>query len=122
LATFTYIGKETTYLTKVFIKIAYHTNNSIQESLIPKLHISEKFSANGVYKLTCPDCGKTYIGQPDKIFSKRYTEHLHALRNNSSSSKFAHHLYDHLHIFGPIDDTMLILNYQKEGSNLSTTE
>jgi hypothetical protein len=45
-ATFTYKGKETTYITKIFkrtnLKIAYCTNNSIQESLIPKLHISEK--------------------------------------------------------------------------------
>jgi hypothetical protein len=59
---FTYTGKETTYITKIFestnLQIAYHTNNSIQENLIPKPHISEKFSASGVYKLTILIVGK----------------------------------------------------------------
>jgi len=46
-ATFTYKGKGTTYVTKILkrtdLKIAYCTNNSIQEHLIPKLHISKTF-------------------------------------------------------------------------------
>ena len=62
-----YFGKETAYITKIFkhtnIKLAYCTNNTIQENLTPKTHNHEKFSATGVYKLTCPDCGKTYIGE-----------------------------------------------------------
>ena len=63
---FTYIGKETTYITKIFkhtnIKIAYYTNNTIQETLTPKAHNHEKFSATGVHKLTLPDCSKAYTG------------------------------------------------------------
>jgi len=39
-ATFTYVGKETTYITNIFkhsdISIAYHTNNTIQNHLIHK--------------------------------------------------------------------------------------
>jgi len=65
--TFTYIGKETTYITKIFkhtnIKIAHLTNNTIQGNLTPKTHNHEKFSATGVYKLICPECGKAYIYQ-----------------------------------------------------------
>jgi regulator of PEP synthase PpsR (kinase-PPPase family) len=38
-ATFTYIGKETTYITKLFkhtnLKITYRTNNSIEQNLKP---------------------------------------------------------------------------------------
>jgi len=68
----TYIGKETTYVTKIFkranLQIAYHTNNPIQANLIPTPRISEKISASGVYKLTCPECGKTSIGQRGKTF------------------------------------------------------
>lgn len=79
---FTYIGKETTYTTKIFectnLHTAYHTNNSIKENLIPKPHISKKFSASGIYKLTCPDCGKTSIGQIDKTFP-RDTQNIYVL-------------------------------------------
>jgi len=66
-ATFTYIGKETAYITKIFkhsnVKIVYHTNNTIQDNLTHKTHNHNKFSVTGLYKLTCPDCGKAYIGQ-----------------------------------------------------------
>ena len=65
-ATFTNIGKQTTFITKILkhtnIKIAYHTNNTIQETLTTKIHNHEKCSATGVYKLTCPDCSKAYTG------------------------------------------------------------
>ena len=40
------------------IKVAYRTNNTIQENLTPKTHNREKFSATGVHKLTYPDGGK----------------------------------------------------------------
>jgi hypothetical protein len=79
---FTYTGKETTYITKICertnLQIAYHTNNFIQVNLIPKPHISEKFSASGVYEVTCPDCGKTSIGQTDKTFP-RDTQNIYML-------------------------------------------
>jgi predicted RNA-binding Zn-ribbon protein involved in translation (DUF1610 family) len=74
-------GKETTYITNIFkhsnIKIAYHTNNFVQQNLTPKTH-NDKFSATGVYKSACPDCGKAYIGQTTRNFSKRYHEHRRA--------------------------------------------
>jgi hypothetical protein len=54
---------------------------------------------DGVYKLICPDCGKAYIGQKERNFSKRYNEHLHAFTPNCNSSKFAQHLKEHMHTF-----------------------
>jgi len=79
---FTYIGKETTYITKIFertnLQIVYHTNNSIRVNLIPKPRISEKFSASEVYKLVCPDCRKTSIGQTGKTFP-RGTQNIYVL-------------------------------------------
>jgi len=87
---FTYTGKETTYITKIFkctnLQIACHTNNSIQENLTPKTDISKTFSASRIYKLTSPDCGKAFISQTGIVgkhawakevnLSRRYTEHL----------------------------------------------
>jgi hypothetical protein len=73
--TVTCIGKKTTYLTKIFKrskqKIACCTNNYIQRNLNPKNGISNKYLASGIYKLTCTDCGKAYVGQMGrKLFQK----------------------------------------------------
>jgi len=66
-ATFTYIGKETLYMTNVLkhtgLKIAFQTNNTIENLLKQRDPIPEKFSSSGVYKLTCPDCHKAFVGQ-----------------------------------------------------------
>jgi len=60
-----------------------------------------------VYKLTCPDFKKVYIGQIDYDFTTRYNEHF---RNNSHTSKFAQHLKEHIHSFGSINDIVQILH------------
>jgi predicted RNA-binding Zn-ribbon protein involved in translation (DUF1610 family) len=73
-ATFTYIGKETTYITKISkhanTKLSYRTNNTIRDNLTAKTHNHDKFSATGVCKFICPGCGKAYIGQRGRKFSK----------------------------------------------------
>jgi hypothetical protein len=125
-ATFTYAGKKTTYITNIFthsdIRIAYRTNNTIHNFLTHKAQYFDKFSSSGVYKLTCPDCKKAYIGQTGRNFTKRYNEHKHAFQNNTHSSKFTHHLNKHIHFFGAINDIMQILHNQKKGPNLNTIE
>jgi len=74
-ATFTYIGKKTTYITKIFecpnLKIAYCTNNSIQRNLNPNNGISNKYLASGMYKLPYTDCGKAYVVQTDRMFLQK---------------------------------------------------
>jgi hypothetical protein len=68
-AKFTYIGRETRVITKLFkksnVKIAFTTSNNL-ESLL-KYHTARdatnKFNRNGVYQLRCPTCNKKYIGQ-----------------------------------------------------------
>jgi hypothetical protein len=64
-ATFTYIGKETTYITNKFrqtdIRIAYRTNNTIHNHLIHRIHHPDKFSSTGIYELTRPSCRKAYV-------------------------------------------------------------
>ena len=54
---FTYMGRETTYITKLFkntsMKVAYATNNSLGKLLeTQKCHQQNKFDKNGVYQLT----------------------------------------------------------------------
>jgi hypothetical protein len=45
-----------------------------------------------------------------------------SFRNNTHTSKFAKHLNDHLHSFGPIQDVMQILQFYKKGPHLTTIE
>jgi hypothetical protein len=104
------------------IKIAYRTNNFVQQNLIPKTHYHDKFSATGVYKLTCPNCGKAYIGQTRRNLSERYNEHRRAYRNNCHSSKFTQLLNERTHTFEPTENIMQILSYQEKGPHLNSTE
>ena len=118
--------RKTTYITNIFkhtnIKIAYCTNNFGQQNLTSKTHNHDKFSATGVYKSTCPECGKAYTGQTRRNFSKSYNKHRHAYRNNCHFSKFAQLLNEHTHTFEPIENIMQILSYQKKGPHFNTTE
>jgi len=82
----------------------------------------DKFLLSGVYKLTCTDCKKTYIGQTEIDFITRYNEYKRSFRNNSHTSKFAQHSIEHMHSFGNIHDVMQILQYRKKGLNLNAVE
>jgi len=101
-ATFTYIGKKTTRITNLFkhtnIKIAFHTNNTVQKLLTHNCYTKDKYSASGIYKLTCPKCNKAYVGQTGRSISQRYLDH--------QSLGFTLHLAEHQHPFGPINEIM----------------
>ena len=125
-ATFTYIGKETTFITNIFrrtkLKIAFRTNNTIQNLLKHKIQKSDKYASSGAYKIKCLDCKKAYVGQTGRSFSIRYNEHKLAFRKNSHTLKFAQHLTDHVHSFGIVHGTMQILQYLEKSAHLNTLE
>ena len=123
---FTYVGNETSYITNIFrktdLRITFRTNNTIGILLSCKNHTPDKYSLSGVYKLTCPDCHKAYIGQTGRRFAARFKEHEAAFRNNShSNSNFAKHLIEG-HSFGPIHNIMRVLHYYRKGAHLNTLE
>jgi hypothetical protein len=84
-----------------------------------KTPVSDEFSVSNVYKLTCPDCNKTYVGQTDGSFTARDNGHNLALRNNNHTSGFAHNFNEQVHPFGNIDNTMQIKEYQKKVPTLT---
>jgi len=88
-AKFTYYGKETRAITKLFketqLRIAFKVNNTIRKRLTPKPHnkdLQQQFERSGVYCITCPDCNMKYIGQTGRSFQKRYKEHFHDYKYN----------------------------------------
>jgi len=125
-ACFTYVGKETSYITNIFrktdLKITFRTNNTIESLLSSKNHTLEKYSLSGVYRLTCPDCHKAYIGQTGRRFAARFKEHEAAFGNNGHSSNFAKHLIEEGHSFGPIHNILQVLHYHRKGAHLNTLE
>ena len=119
-ATFTYTGKETLYIINVFkrtdLKIAFRTNNTIENLLRQRYPISDKFSSYGVYKLTCPDCHKAYVGQTGRQFYTRYKEHRSAFYHSTRVANFAQTPPWKAHSFGPTD-IMQVLRHQKKGAH-----
>ena len=77
--TFSYIGKETNFVTNLFrktnLKIAFRTNNTIQNLLKHKQQTLDIYTQTGVYKLKCPDFNKVYVGQTGRSFQIRFNEH-----------------------------------------------
>ena len=83
-ATFTYVGRETSYITNLFKKtelnVAFWTKNTIGNLLAHRQPAPDKCSLSGVYKLTCPDCNKAYIGQTGRKFTTRFLQHKKSLQ------------------------------------------
>jgi hypothetical protein len=75
-----------------------------------------------VYKLTCPECNKAYVGQTDRSFSQHYWKHLRAFKHDYHSSSFALHLTEQKHPFGPINEIMLILHLQGKSTHMNALE
>jgi len=76
-AKFTYYGKETRAITKLFketqLRIAFKVNNTISKWLTHKPHNKDpqqQFERSGLYCITCPDYNRKYIGQTGRSFQK----------------------------------------------------
>jgi hypothetical protein len=74
-ASFSYTGKETTFITNLFkktdLKVTWCTTNTIQRLLMPQHQPPDKYA----YKLVCPDCNKAYVGQTGRSSTMRFKEH-----------------------------------------------
>jgi len=77
---FTYVGKETRYINKLFkdtnLAVAFTTNNTIGKCLTMEQKTHCKYDKSGVYQLTCPDCKMMYTGQIGRPFKTRFKEHM----------------------------------------------
>jgi hypothetical protein len=118
-AKFTYVGKETKFITELFrntsLKIAFTTQNTIGKLLSKQQnHNQNKFVKCGVYQLTCLDCNKNYIGQTDRPFHLRFQEHFCDHKYANNKSKFAQHLLDNKNSISPIENIMDVLDTQYE--------
>jgi hypothetical protein len=97
-ATFTYIGKETRTIARLFrntnLWIGCITKNTIQYQLQPRKPNADKYSKSGIYQLSCNECPLKYIGQTGRNFRTRYKEHVQAIWCNKPNSKYSQHTYN----------------------------
>jgi hypothetical protein len=110
-AKFTYMGKETRFITKILKKpglhIAYTAKQTIGKLLTyEKDHPSDKYENSGVYMLSCLDCHRRYVGQTGRSFCTRFKEHAQDYRLGNRKFNFAKHLIDNQHAWQPIEDSM----------------
>jgi hypothetical protein len=124
--TFTYTGKDTLQITKIFkqtdIHIALKTNNTLQNNLSLFHNPLDKFTKSGVYKLTCQSCQKAYVGQTGRDFHTRYKEHKRAFKHNPQQSNFTKHVTEHKHTFGNVETIMTVLQVHRNSTHLNTIE
>jgi len=124
-AKFTFVGKETRLITKLFkdtnIKVAFTTDNTIGKRLKTKHKTDQNmYDKNGVYQLTCPNCEKKYTGQTGRTFKVRLQEHLRDYKHGNNRSKFAQHLLAYKHGIGPMENIMHITHVTNKGKMLDT--
>jgi hypothetical protein len=124
---FTYFGKETRAITKVFkntrIEVAYSNKNTLEKLLTKKPYpLKDKYENSGIYQLTCPTCNMKYTGQTGRSFTTRFQEHLRDFKHGNGKSSFAQHLLENGHAIGPIEDIMSTIYITNKGSLLDTLE
>jgi len=124
---FTYIGKETTAITKAFrntnVSTTFSTNNTISNLLTTRHHNNrEKYDNSGIYQLTCPTCKKKYIRQNGGSFKTRFREHFRDFKQGNRKSSFAQHLLDNGHSMGPIEVIMETIHVTNKGQMMDTLE
>jgi hypothetical protein len=83
---------------------------------------SDKYNNSRIYQNKCKDCHKTYVGQTGRKFKTRYKEHIQSIRANNANTKYAQHILDMQHTYGPIADTMDLPHNEKNGRLMNTWE
>ena len=106
------IRKITNLFKHTNIGIAFKTANTLQQLTNQKQASStQELDKSGIYKVTCNTCQKAYIGQISHNLRQRYQEHIRYIRHNNPQSAYAQHILNNKHEYGPIDNTMSLLNH-----------
>jgi hypothetical protein len=64
----------------------------------------------------------SYVGQSGRPFHIRFREHYRDYKYANNKSKFAQHVIEEGHAFGPIDNIMDIIHVANNGRLLDTLE
>lgn len=91
--------------------LSHKTNNTLSKRFKYRKHNDN--TESGIYKLTCNDCPKFYIGQTGRTFAQRFKEHtqevMKANTGQSIKSNYAEHLIKERHTYTDIETNLQIL-------------
>jgi len=62
----------------------------------------------------------TYIGQTEQPFTTRFREHYNYFKYANNRSKFAQHIIQEGHNFGPMNEIMKVIYVKNKGKMLDT--
>jgi hypothetical protein len=117
-AIFTYVGKETRNITRLFRNTNIHTSfkitNTMKNHLKSNKHTRDTFNKSGINQLKCNDCPLKCLGQTGRNFRTYFNEHIQAIKTNKPNSKFAQHVIDTQHTYDIIEKTMDILHIEEK--------
>ena len=69
----------------------------------------QEYEKSGIYKITCKNCHKAYVGQTSRNLKSRFREHIRYIKNNVPRSAYALHIFNCRHAYGNINDTITLL-------------
>jgi hypothetical protein len=124
---FTYIGRETRAITKIFkntsVKVSFGTDNTIGRRLATKRERNRnKYENSGIHQLTCPTCNMKYTGQTGRPLRVRFQEHSRHFIYGYGKSRFATYLLENRHSFSPMENIMETLHTVGKGRMVDTLE
>ena len=126
-ATFTYHNHSIRKITNLFkhtnIRIAYRSTNKTQDLIKQRLHTQKPdHEKSGVYQLTCNTCKLHYIGQTSRNLRQRHREHTGYIKKNNPASAYALHILQNRHEYGPLNETMTLLQQENDRHKLLAYE
>ena len=127
MAEFTYVGKETKFITQLFkntnVKVAFTTDNRV-ERLLSTQHkqIQIKYDKCRNYQLTCPTCKMKYTGQTDRPFRVRFQEHFQDFKYGTNKSQFTQHLLGNRHFIGLMENVTETIQITNNDRMMDTLE
>ena len=75
-----------------------------------------------LYKLTCNNCNKLYIGKTKRNFKTRFNEHRKDFPTSTGKSTFSEHILNAGHEMRPVEETMRILRFENDSKRINALE
>lgn len=123
---FNFVPQLTNFLEPIFkkhnIQIVYNNNNKLKNQLGSAKDKINNNDASGIYKVSCGDCEKVYIGQTKRSIGKRFKEHIsHIKYNRPNRSAIALHC-DETHHFNIITENLNLVKRINKPNQLDAYE
>lgn len=121
-----YYNEHTSNITKKIFNhygytLAHKTNNTVAINL--KGHNTDN-TESGIYKITCNDCTKFYIGYTGRTFSQRFKEHTQEIKyaKKNAKSNYAKHMIDEKHTYTDLESNLQIMHAGKKSNYIERKE